>query len=296
MAKQKKIPTAPGRATDDSSPQMPQQPMFNWRNLGIIGAAFAVLWLIAVGLVPMVGYWAVGGMAVITIAAAGFGIYLWRLISKQKAIGEILAGASTQEGRAAALAKLEAGDAKDAMNALAKAQLQAQEDPEVAIKTLEGVDIEKAPAAVQDQVRTMLALMYLSVGRTKEAGPVASAIRLDNAPDPKSKALSAAVMAESLARNGNPVEARKLVDTYSADDAAFAEVRPMLLRAQVFTFFGEKKRNLARKAMDSLIALDPNMIGTFAHPKMNPELQKMAREALGDAGFQTRARMKVSAR
>ena len=130
---------------------------------------------------------------------------------------------------------------KDALNAIAQAQLVAQEAPAEAIQILEGIDIDKAPAMVQDDVRANLAMFYLMTGRARDARELANEIRLDRQPQAKAKAMYAAVVAESFARTGDAEEARKLIETYDPSDKEFGQVSGMLLRAQVYTYTATKK-------------------------------------------------------
>jgi hypothetical protein len=180
------------------------------------------------------------------------------------------------------------------MKAVAKAQLLAATDPNEAQRVLEGVDIKKAPVMVQDEVRAQLALMYLRNNRTREARSLADEMRLDRQPHAKAKAFYASVMAESFARTRAPEEAKKLLDTYSEADPEFAEVRPMLLRAQVFTSLQLKKRGLAKKAMDTLAEVEPGMLGAFMQKGNNPEIIQLAKQTLTAAGFAPKIKMKRS--
>ena len=295
MAKPKKIPTS--RAGGGDVAGQVETPALKWKVIAQIAAGFAILWVTALMIVPYVGYWGVGVVGALTVIAIGFGVYVWRLTRKSAAIAKILKTTTDEQGRRAALEKLElSGDAKDAMNALARAQLAAQDDPAKAMEILEGIDLKLAPAVVQDDVRANLALLYLVHGRTKEARPLCDEIRFDRQPNAKAKAMYAAVVAETFARTGKIDEARKLLETYSADDAAYGEVRGLLLRAQVYTFHAQKKSGLAKKAMQRIAELEVNMLGSFANRKAHPELQKMVQEVLRDAGYATRPKMQVRMR
>jgi hypothetical protein len=117
-----------------------------------------------------------------------------------------------------------------------------------------------------------------------EARALTDGIRLDRRPDPRSKSLYAAVMAEALSRSGNPEEARKLLETYTPADADGDEVRVMLLRAQVFTFMAQKKRGLAKQALDAMAAIEPGLLGGFLVKGSQPELMKLARQTLMESG------------
>ncbi|HMI93460.1 MAG TPA: tetratricopeptide repeat protein, partial [Polyangiales bacterium] len=237
-----------------------ETPRIKWQVVAQIGAALAVLWVTAFMVQPYVGYWGVGVMGVLSLVVLGFGIYIWRLTSKQAAILDIMKGATDAEGRERALLALAQGEGKDVMKTLARAQLLAQSDPAAAMQALESIDLKKAPAMLQDDVRAQLAMMYLFTNRTRDARELIDQLRIDRRPDAKSKAMYAGIMAEGLARTGSPDEARKLLETYNADDKAFEDVRVNLLRAQVYTFASLKKRGLVKRAIDELGAIEPNLI------------------------------------
>jgi thioredoxin-like negative regulator of GroEL len=147
---------------------------------------------------------------------------------------------------------------------------------------------------VQDEVRAQLAMMYLRNARVREARALADEMRLDRQPQPKAKAFYAAVMAEAFARTGKPEESKKLLDTYSADDPAFEEVRAMLLRAQVFTFFQLKKRGLATKAIQTLAEVEPGMVAAFTLKGTPPDIIQLARQTLAQAGYAPKMKIKRS--
>lgn len=288
MAKPKR-----GRLPTDLSEAIARQetPGIKSKALLQIAAALLVLWVTAFVLVPFVSYWAVGVVAVLTCVAIGFGIYIWRLTRRSRAILDIMKGATDESGRKRALEALSA-EGGDVMKLLAKSQLLAQTDPQAAQDTLESIDLKKAPAVLQDDVRAQLAMLYLRNGRTRDARGLAEAIRLDRRPDAKTKALYAALMAEAYARTGSPDEARKLLETYAADEASGDEVQVMLLRAQVYTFSALKKRGLAKRAIDQLAAIEPNLLGAFLVKGSSPELTKLARQSLADAGAVPRMKIK----
>ncbi|MGB0679863.1 MAG: tetratricopeptide repeat protein, partial [Polyangiales bacterium] len=225
---------------------------------------------------------------------AGFGLYLWRLTRKSSAIVDILKGAKDKEGRQQALAQLEAsGQAGDAMNALARAQLLAQEKPAEAIAVLEAVDLKKAPVLVQDDVRANLALLYLSTNRVRDARPLVDAMRLDRQPQAQAKALYAAVMAETMARTGRAAEAKKLLQTFGGDAESQGEARALLLRAQVYTYSATKNRGLARQALGQLAEISPMMLAPFAGRGMHPDIQGLARQLLTKSGVLPQAKPRI---
>lgn len=271
-----------------------ETPKIKWSVIAQIGAAFAVLWLTAFMAEQWIGIAGFIVMGVLTLAAIGFGLYLWRMTSRQRAILEIMKSATDEQGRQRAIEELASGGGKggDAMKAVAQAQLLAASDPNEAQRVLEGIDLKKAPMVVQDEVRAQLALLYLRSNRTRDARGLADEMRLDRQPQPKAKAFYAAIMAESFARTGAAEEAKKLLDTYGDGDPAYAEVRPMLLRAQVFTYFQLKKRGLAKRAMDTLAEVEPGMLAAFTVKGTQPEIIALARQTLSAAGFAPKVKIK----
>lgn len=255
-----------------------ERPGIKWKVVAQVAVGLAVLWVVAFMTVPWVDYWGVGVMGVLTAVVLGFAAYAWRMTRKSAAIVDILKTATDAEGRKQALAQLEARGKGDAMGALARAQLAAQENPGEAVDILESVDLAKAPAMVQDEVRANLGLMYLVQNRVRDARALADEMRLDRQPQAKAKAMYAAVVAEAWARTGKAADAKNLLETYDAEDPEFAEVRPLLLRAQVYTFVGTKNRGLAKKAIQRLAMIDPNMVASLAQKGSHPEVSKLARQ------------------
>jgi hypothetical protein len=271
-----------------------ETPRIKWKIVGTVLAGFLVLWITAAMMVPSIGYWGVGVVGVLTLAALGLAFYVWRLTSKQRDILDIMRAAQGEGGRKEAIERLALGADKDAMKALARAQLLAQEDPQKSLEALEAIDIEKAPAMVRDEIRSQRAMMYLFMNRPKDARPLVDEIKIERQPDSKAKAKYAATVAEAFARTGNADEAKKLMLEYKADDPTWAaEVGPLLWRAQVYTYMATKNRGLAKKALDALIGIDPNMVSPFVQKNVNPELQKLAMTALADAGLAPRPQMKM---
>lgn len=280
--------------TTDIGEALAQQevPRFKWKVVLQVAAAFAVLWVSAFIVVPFVGYWAVGVVAALTLVALGFGLYVFRLTARSRAIVDIMKTATDEAGRKRAIEALGGESGKDAMKALAQAQLLAQNEPLEAMRVLEGVDIKKAPAVVQDDVRAQLAMLYLRHNRVREARELADEVRLDRRPDAKTKALYAAVVAEANARGGSPEQARKLIETYKPEEAEGAEIAAMLWRAQVYTFIALKKRGLAKQAMEELAAIEPNLVAGFLAKGAAPELAKLARQVLAQSGAAPKLKLK----
>ena len=295
MAKKGKIPKPKSPAEGIAEIE---KPTIKWRTIGMIVAAFVVLWITAFMIQGysedgVFGWVAIGVVAVLTLVGIGFGIYIYRLTLKSRGIVDILAQATDAEGRKRAIEQLEAGDSSDAMNALARAQLVSRDKPMQAIKILEEIDIDKAQAVVQDDVRANLGFLYLMNGRAKDARKLADNLRLDRQPNARAKAMYAAVSAEAFARTGKPEEAQKLLETYDANDPEFEDVKGMLLRAQVYTYLKLKKRGRAEGAMKELARVDPNMLAPWIAKRVRPEIKKMAERALRSMGVAPKMQMKV---
>lgn len=299
MAKRKKpkIPDAQARQAEmgDALSKL-EKPKTPWKILIQIAIGFAVLWVVAGMLMPYIGYWGVGVAGVLTLIALGFGFYIWRLTRKSSDIMDILKTATDAEGRDAAIAALQARGDDDVMGKLAQAQLVGQEDPKAAMALLEEIDIDKAPKLLQNDVRAQLGLMYLLHNRSKDARKLADDIKLDAQPQPKQKAMYAAVIAESFARTGKAKEAVALLEDYDPDaDGAedYEEMRPLLYRAQMFASLNMKKRGRARTAMMRLARIDPNQLGAFMQKGTHPQVKRLAREVLEKEGFVPKQKVRM---
>ena len=268
-----------------------ERPQIKWKPIAQIAAGVAVVWITCMILVPYSSYWVLSIAGVVTVTVAGFGIYVWRLTRRSQAIVDIMKTATDESERQKAIDKLAEGGSKDAMKTLARAQLVAQTKPLEALEILESIDVAKAPAVIQDDIRSQLTLLYLRNNRVREARDTADLMRLDRQPNVKAKALYAAVMAESFARTGKAEEAQKLVETFPPEDAAYGEARALLLRARVFTYYVLKKRGLARKSMEALSAMEPGLLGAFIQKGTQPELVKMAREVLSQSGIRPKPKI-----
>ncbi len=272
-----------------------EQPKFNWKIMAQIGLGFAVLWVLAGMLTPYAGIWGLVVAGVLTLLAIGFGVYIWRLTRKSAAIVDILKGATDDAGRAKAIAALSA-QGGDAMNEMARAQLVAQQDPKEAMTILEGIDIDKAPKLVQNDVRAQLGLMYLLHNRAQDARRIADDIKLDAQPQPKQKAMYAAVMGEAFARTGKEDEAAELLEDYDPEDSAYAEVAGLLYRAQIFVALKQRKKGRARTAMMRLAKQDANQLGAFLQKGTHPDVKRLAMEVLRKEGFAPKQKVQFKMR
>jgi hypothetical protein len=272
-------PSPPAAGSPAAPPQM--QGM-QWRNVGIIGGAVALLWITALATNSKAFIIVV---AVVTVVVAVALVWIYRWARKQRNLMELLQNANVSpEARREALARLKAApDAnKDVMNAIAQAQLQAQEDPDAALATLEGVDLKKVPTPMADDVRAFRAQLYLVKGRAREARDLADEIKPSNGATAEARGMLAATVAEAWARTGKHTEALDLLTTIKPEDPDFAQARVPLLYARIYASFASGKRDDVRRDMGALVKQDANLLGRFVMPqlKVHPELQKIAKEVL----------------
>ncbi len=288
-----------GKRPDPSEAlQKLEQPKVKVKAIATIVVVFVLLWATAIGLEPWAGIAPIIIVGVLTVVAVGFALYLWRLTRKSSDVVNLLKGATDAAGREAALSQLREerlakGGGGDAMKALAEAQLLAQEQPSEAIRVLEQIDLKKAPAMVQDDIRANLALLYLMNNRPKDAKPLVEEMRLDRQQQAQAKAMYAAVMAETYARTGAPEEALKLLETYDPDSGDYGEMTGMLYRAQVYAYYAAKKRGQAKTAMHRMARQDINLVAAFVVKGRNPELKQMAKQLLQKSGAIPKQKMQI---
>ncbi len=293
MAKPKKLKAPSQNEGSQKALADVETPGVKWNVVLQIGAALVALWVFAVLLIPYVGYWGLGVVGVLTVAAAGFGIYIYTLTQRSRRVVEILKSATDDASRRAAIEKLAEGKNDDALATLARAQLVARDDPKQAIEILEGIDLAKAGAVAEDEVRSNLAYLYLVHNRVKDARPLVDKLKVERGGNQKIRAMYASVSAETLARTGSAPEAKKILEGFRVDDPEIGELAPMLLRAQVYTFFGTKNRGLGRKAMLALAMVDPNHLAPFLMKGASTEMQTAAREVLTELNYATRPKQKI---
>lgn len=262
--------------SDQNLPTL-DSPLFNRKNLGLAVGILVALWLTA----AMTGSKIVLGiMGVVTLAAIGGLIWVYRLVTKQREMVALLQSAQgSPEARRAALAQLK-GDDKDVLKVVARAQLEAQDDPKQALATLEGLDLGKVPATSQDDVRVLRAQLYLATGRLREAAMMADGINLGAAPNAQAKAMVAAIVGEAWARTNNAERALVVLDDIKLDGEDLGQAGILVRMARVFAAFHSGKKERARKELEGLMKLDVNYLGRFVMPggAVHLELQQIAKQ------------------
>jgi hypothetical protein len=278
------------------APDAPARPSVDLKKMGLrVGLVLAAVWIVAIIVRHWIAY-AVAGA--ITVLVAGVGVWLFRYMRKSEALGALLRGAETEDGRKAALEKLEAGfNKKDSQAILAKAQLEMQEDPKKALATLESVKLDKMLGPVADQFRAMRAMIHLTLGETAEARMLADELDLGKQQEHKTRATFATVVGEAWARTGQAKRAVETLELFNPEDPAFTEMRAQMWRARAFAYAGSNDMKGVARALKKLADMNPTLLGMFIGPKkIHPLLEREARQLVQRLGAAPRkmVRQKMS--
>lgn len=250
-----------------------------------VGIVAAVVWVIAFiipGWIPK----AVAGVA--SVVAIGVMIWLDRYVKKSAALGAILKGADTEEGRKKALERLDTEFKKgDTQAVIAKAQLQMQEDPRAALTTLESINVDKELAPIAGQVRAMRAMLHLTLGETAEARSLADKLELGKQQEPKTRVMFAAVAGEAWARTGQGRKAVDTLDLFNPDAPENAELKPQLWRARAYAYAAVNDTKGIQRALKKLSDINPHLLGMFLPPqkKVHPLLEREAKQLVQRMGL-----------
>jgi len=269
----KKKPASSGRTAAPAAPRAeapdPLSPD-NVKKLALrLGLPVLLGWVIALFIQ---GWVAKAVMGVITLALAGAAAWAINYAKKSKAVVDILKTADTPEGRKEALQRLESEFKKDDAAALfAKSQLQMQEDPREALKTLEKINLDRVLATVADEARAQRAMIHLVLGETDEARVLVDPIDLSRHQDAKSRATLTAIIAEAWSRTGQAKRAVELLDKLNDDDPAFAELRPQIYRSRAFAYAWAGDTKQMRKVLLALRGLNVQYLTGFITKKKNPQ-------------------------
>lgn len=279
-----KRPPAAAPASEKPAAVAPTPPKLDAKTLGLrIGVPIAIAWVIAIFIRHWIAYTVVG---VITAAAIGLVWYALSFTKKSQRVQSIVTGAQTKEARKAAIEQLDKDFKKDDAAAIfAKAQLQMQEDPESALKTLEAIDLQKVAAPIADEARGQRAMLHLLLGETQKARALVDAIDLQRHNDQRSKATLASVICEAWARTGQAKRAVEILELFDDSDESLKDVRPGLLRAKVFAFGAMDDIKSARTAMHQLAKIDPRIVAGFAQKGVHPLIVKEAKKILERSGM-----------
>lgn len=256
-----------------------------WR----VGAVLAVAWVLAVGTGTWLHrWWPIGAAVSLTVVTAGLGVWLLRTMKKTETLGALLRGAAdSKESRQAALDKLGKDYKKgDAQAAMARAQLELQEDPRKALATLASIDLAKIyNPGLADQIRAMRATIHLQLGELGEASVLANALDLGKQQEPKTRAMFATVAAETWARTGQGTKAVATLELFNPDAEENAEMRVQMWRARAFAAAATSDIKGIERAVKKLADTNPQLLGMFVgQKKVHPLLERTARHVLLRSG------------
>ena len=248
-----------------------------------VGGILLALWVAALFIPTWIPKAVVGGLTLVVI---GGSIWFVKYVQKTQALGNILRGADTAEGRKGALKQLEDGYKKgDTQAILARAQLEMQDDPRKALATLETVNLEKVLTPIADQVRSMRAMIHLTLGETAEARALADKLELGKQQEPKTRAMFAAVASEAWARTGNAKKAVETLELFNPDADDLAEIRVQMWRSRAFAYAGVSDMKGCARALKKLAETSPQLLAMFVGAKkIHPLLEREAKALLMKSG------------
>jgi hypothetical protein len=262
-----------------------EKPPVNLSKIYLRGAALvAVVWIIAAIVRHWIGFAAAGALTV----AGLVGIWwLRRYMAKTQALGSILKGADTAEGRQAALSRIDSEFKKgDTQAVIAKAQLQMQDDPRAALGTLEAVNLDKELGPIAGQIRAMRAMIHLTLGETAEARALADKLDLGKQQEPKTRVMFAAVASEAWARTGAGRKAVDTLDLFNPEADDMGELRAQLWRSRAFAYAAVNDTKGIARSVKKLSEINPHLLGMFVgQKKVHPLLEREAKQVVMKLGI-----------
>ena len=250
---------------------MPQDPLsaLNLKSLGVrVGIPVVVGWIVAIAIGGWIPIVVVG---VLTLAVAGILVWVLMFAQRSRKVAQIVQKADSKEARKEAIAELETSFKKDDTAAIfAKAQLQMQEDPRAALRTLETIKLDKVMAPMADEARAQRALIHLMFGETDDARALADGVTMSQHKEPKTRAMLAAIVGEAWARSGQAKKAVELLSTFDPDDAVYEELKPQMLRARAFAFAWANDTKQMKATLRKLQAVNVQYLMGFVTKKKNP--------------------------
>ena len=286
-AKKKKSAAKVQQELRDLAKPTGERPPVDMKKIYIrVGALVAVGWILAIIVTSYARVrWPLYVAAAVTLAVIGAGIWMVRYVRKSEALGAILRGADTDEGRKEALKKLETDFKKgDVQATMARAQLEMQEDPRKALATLESIDLPKQMTPVADQVRALRASIHLTLGEAQKARALADQLELGKQQEPKTRAMFAAVAGEAWARTGNGKKALEVLELFDPEADDMGEMRIQMLRARAFAYAATNDMKSAERTLKKLADTNINLLAMFIGKKIHPLLERAAKNILQRSG------------
>jgi hypothetical protein len=255
-----------------------------------LGIPVAAVWMIGI-LIAGISYSKTAQIVslsvpgLVTLLALGLVLWASRQAKKARGVASILRDVETADDRKAAIDKLQTGYKKgDPAAIFARAQLELQEDPEKALKTLEQIDLNKVVASVADEARSQRALIHLMLGQVSQARQLVDNIELKRHQDPKTRAMIASVVSEAWARSGQAKKALETLSLFDPEDALYTDLKPQLYRAYAYAYAYTSDVKGMRRALRKLLDHDVRLLGGFFMKKTHPLLQKEAKKLVEQSG------------
>jgi hypothetical protein len=260
----------------------------------ILGAVWLVGGLIAgISQSTLTSQLALGAPAVITLVVLGVVIWTVRRTKAAREVADVLRGVETEEQRQQALAKLDAdGKKNDPAKIFAKAQLQMQQDPKLALATLEEINLTKVVGSVADEARSQRAMIHLTLGQVNLARQLVDNVELKRHQDARSRAMIGAIAAEAWARSGESKKALETLELFDLSSEELTQLKPQLLRSFAFAYAHANKSKDLKRILRQMVKIDARLLGGFLQGKSHPILQKEAKRMLEQSGAVPR-RMQV---
>lgn len=278
-AKKTPAPKGPGKGAspkesrdkllaDARSKQPDPLASFQPRQLALrLGLPALIAWVIAFlipGWIPKVV------VGVLTLGLVGIVVYVLRRVKRAQRVVDIVKQASSAEERKEAIQKLDADFKKDdAEAAFAKAQLQMQDDPREALRTLETIKLDRVMAPEADQARVQRAMIHLMLGETENARELVDKVNIEQHKEAKTRASIVAIIAEAWARSGQAKKAIELLDTLTVD-ADMDDLKPQLLRARAFSYAWANQTKQMKATLREMMGLNPQFLSGFITKKKHP--------------------------
>ena len=246
------------------------------------GALAVVVWLVALFTNHWVGWYGFAAAGALTVAGVVGLLWLRRYMAKTQALGSILKGADTAEGRKEALSRIDSEFKKgDTQAIIAKAQLQMQDDPRAALATLEAVNLDKELGPIAGQIRAMRAMIHLTMGETQEARALADKLDLGKQQEPKTRVMFAAVASEAWARTGAGRKAVDTLDLFNPEADDMGDMRAQLWRSRAFAYAAVNDTKGITRAVKKLSEINPHLLGMFVgQKKVHPLLEREAKQVV----------------
>jgi hypothetical protein len=108
---------------------------------------------------------------------------------------------------------------------------------------------------------------------------------VSKAQDAKSRGMFATVVAEAWGRTGQAKKAIEMLELYNPEDPDYAELKVQMWRARAFAYAAASDMKGARRAMNKLAEMNPQLLGMFlTGKKIHPLLQQEAKQLFQKAG------------